>query len=573
MGLAASQARFLAITSRKMNCEFQSMQIAQDKLSVTRDLQSAATKYQNSLDATKLIWTTSIGETYELSYDLLMKPSALTDYQPYLITDRQGRIVLTDTMFQAAVDAGIIDDEGNPQGDASGRFTAGSTKTKNDNGDVISVTHPKDGDGSRDAFLLELVNKGELSSSMADKIIENMDYTKAGIGGEILDKTIAGVLSSTSFINKLSEREDKIENGKVTGYNDPVLDVGNKLIDLIKGDLGSTIASSSEDTSGFIITKNASVMSEADIKDLSLGDLLTGNYSITLMADPANAWSEDGNFRKILETFAELLGWDETGQNNITGTALNVDSESAMALDLAIDWTIQDLFKVTSNTSGTTNFQALANSVNAASNYNGVVTSDKNHNTISLTNMLKSFLTNFAIICDGASNTGFVINDTAGASRYATDDLNYSFLYGQDNSITDSDVLTGDFYNMLYNQICVNGATSDSTMRDLVSDPEYLMQAIKNGQLFISSLYTDGYYYQSAYSLIEGFDVVTDEEAIAQAEMEYEITKAKLNYKEESLDLKMKNIDTELSALTTEYDTVKNLISKNVEKVFTMFSS
>ena len=178
MGLAASQARFLAITSRKMNCEFQSMQIAQDKLSVTRDLQSAATKYQNSLDATKLIWTTSIGETYELSYDLLMKPSALTDYQPYLITDRQGRIVLTDTMFQAAVDAGIIDAEGNPQGDASGSFTAGSTKTKNDNGDVISVTHPKDGDGSRDAFLLELVNKGELSSSMADKIIENMDYCR-----------------------------------------------------------------------------------------------------------------------------------------------------------------------------------------------------------------------------------------------------------------------------------------------------------------------------------------------------------------------------------------------------------
>ena len=37
--------------------------------------------------------------------------------------------------------------------------------------------------------------------------------------------------------------------------------------------------------------------------------------------------------------------------------------------------------------------------------------------------------------------------------------------------------------------------------------------------------------------------------------------------------LKMKNIDTELSALTTEYDTVKNLISKNVEKVFTMFST
>lgn len=39
MGLAASQARFLAITARKMNCEFQSMQIAQEKLSTTRDME------------------------------------------------------------------------------------------------------------------------------------------------------------------------------------------------------------------------------------------------------------------------------------------------------------------------------------------------------------------------------------------------------------------------------------------------------------------------------------------------------------------------------------------------------
>ena len=89
MGLAASQARFLAITSRKMNCEFQSMQIAQDKLSVTRDLQSAATKYQNAMNATKLVWDTDTDEVYDLSYNLLMTPSALNDYNPYLITDTQ----------------------------------------------------------------------------------------------------------------------------------------------------------------------------------------------------------------------------------------------------------------------------------------------------------------------------------------------------------------------------------------------------------------------------------------------------------------------------------------------------
>lgn len=111
MGLAASQARFLAITSRKLNCEFQSMQIAQEKLSITRDQQKAAEEYQNSLNATKLVWDTVDDDVYDLSYDIMMKPSALNEYDPYLITDSQGKIVLSESMFQAAVKAGIIDEK------------------------------------------------------------------------------------------------------------------------------------------------------------------------------------------------------------------------------------------------------------------------------------------------------------------------------------------------------------------------------------------------------------------------------------------------------------------------------
>ena len=72
MGLAASQARFLAITSRKMNCEFQSMQIAQEKLSVTRDLQKASQEYQNSLSATKLVWDTEDNTVYDLPYVVMI---------------------------------------------------------------------------------------------------------------------------------------------------------------------------------------------------------------------------------------------------------------------------------------------------------------------------------------------------------------------------------------------------------------------------------------------------------------------------------------------------------------------
>ena len=100
MGLAASQARFLAITARKTQCELQSTQIAEDKLSVSNELTAATQQYQNALNATKLIWDSDgTGEhMYDVSYELLMKPSAANMYDPYLVTNSAGRIALNNKM-------------------------------------------------------------------------------------------------------------------------------------------------------------------------------------------------------------------------------------------------------------------------------------------------------------------------------------------------------------------------------------------------------------------------------------------------------------------------------------------
>ena len=166
MGLAASQARFLAITARKMNCEFQSMQIAQEKLSVTRDLQRASQDYQNSLNATKLVWDTQDDDVYDLSYGIMMTPSALNEYDPYLITNTQGKILLSDQMFEAALNANIIDSNGDPTGKT---FVGGEDATS---------------DGSRNAFLYQLGQKNQIEGSIADSIkkLGESGYTRSGIG-------------------------------------------------------------------------------------------------------------------------------------------------------------------------------------------------------------------------------------------------------------------------------------------------------------------------------------------------------------------------------------------------------
>ena len=118
MGIAACQARFLAITARKANCESDAMQIAQQKLSITRDQMKASNDYQAALNATKLAWATDGaglyynqaglgGDTYDLTYNLMMTPSVLNDYTPYMLTNRSGQIVLDPTMAAAAKAAGL----------------------------------------------------------------------------------------------------------------------------------------------------------------------------------------------------------------------------------------------------------------------------------------------------------------------------------------------------------------------------------------------------------------------------------------------------------------------------------
>ena len=545
MGLAASQARFLAITSRKMNCEFQSMQIAQEKLSVTRDLQKASQEYQNSLSATKLVWDTEDNTVYDLSYDVMMTPSMANDYNPYLVTDTKGKIVLSTSMFQAAVDAGVIDAKtGDPKAGTKTMGTDGSTN-----------------DGSRNAFLYQLGVKNQVTPETvtAVKNLGNKGYNNSGIGGEALDKTVANAFNTNSFISYMKKAEDD------SGNSIYALKVG----DILSNNGGYSFGTSKNELSNnqVLITKSGSPISESEMQKLTLGELLSGQYELTGRMD-AEA------MRKLAEAFLKSMGTTLGWQNGNIG-GLNVDDESDEALLQAMEFTLKCLNKDYDTSSGGKILSnSVTNAVNQAASTNSIVAGSNNVSSVSLTNMLKSFLTNFAVAIEGFDCGYYVTENDKKKSTYVTDDIGYQFLIKNDNtSIDEKDVLMADFYNQLYNNLCVNGASTDTNKQQQVTDKSYLSNALKNGQLFISSLNNDGYFYQGAYTLNGHVAEVADDDAIAQAEAEYNVTKNKLNYKEQTLELDMKNIDTELSSLTTEYDTVKNLISKNVEKIFTMFST
>ncbi len=559
MGLAASQARFLAITARKNNCELQSMQIAQEKLSITREQQKAAQEYQDSLSATKLVWDTVDDDVYDLSYDVLMKPTALNEYDPYLITDSQGKLVLSTSMFNAAVAAGVIDAK---TGDPKVSRFMGSTSSTND--------------GSRNAFLYQLGVQNQVDASTIDAIyaLGEQGYTSSGVGGAIIDKTLTNAMATNTFINYMQDAkytEDiKGADGSIIHAKGDAI-YGLNLVDLF-ADAGidicyTTSPDKDENKGDVIITNNGSVVTEEELKKLTLGDLIDGNYVMTGIMTPEEL--SQIAIEKVLTEMGNTLGMGAID----TVYGLSVDQESYDALNSAYEFGKQLLNPSDPKTSnGKIMSQSVSNAASEAQKINGIVQGTNGVSSVSISNILKSYLTNFAISMEGY-DLGLYVDDDVAGSSYVTDDINYYFVIKNDNAMSEQDALNADFYNMLYNQLCMNGASTDQTKQQQVTDPDYLNHALKNGQLFISSLNNDGYFYQGHYTLNGHVAEVADEDAIAQAEAEYNVKKSQLSYKEESLELELKNIDTELSALTTEYDTVKNLISKNVEKVFTLFSS
>ena len=547
MGLAASQARFLAITARKTDCELKSTQLAQDKLSVTNELTEATEQYQSSLNATKLIWDTDGSglNMYEVSYDLLMTPSALNMYDPYLVTDPSGRIALDARLAAAARNAKI---------DPKGGTTAS--------------------EAGREDFINALVQAGAITGSTGATILENAYSESAGVGGIPLDKTAAYAVSNETLANYLSDEAYKLDIKDVLGkFGETEFATGKK--------------------GGVNIAINGNAMSSVDsMKELTLGDLLQNEYTFLAsggdnegVAPGSNNCKEFMNAVFGCESSEDILDLS-LNTNSIFGkiatmltNLLGIDDASLKALDFAYNKIMQSYTNhnnvISAGKPGSTT--SAYNDANAKANeYNAVVyTSDEDlnkkenaYNAVNLTNLVNSFLTYYA---QQLSSSDYLVSRIDERSYYVTDDVSYMYTLRNEEAVTEKDLLITDFYNSLYNNICASGWTG--AYADYLGDEDYFQNALKNGQLFVSVLATDGYYYQEVYN-DNGYMVeVTDDDAIAQAELEFEIIKSKLNAKEEKLDIEMKNVDMEISSLTTEYDTVKNLISKNIEKVFTMFQS
>ena len=97
MGMAASQARLLTVTARINDIGYELMSLSATKMALANEADILALNYNEALNEKRLKWSNDAGATmYDLTYDTLMQPSQLNAYEPYMITDMAGKVVVDD---------------------------------------------------------------------------------------------------------------------------------------------------------------------------------------------------------------------------------------------------------------------------------------------------------------------------------------------------------------------------------------------------------------------------------------------------------------------------------------------
>lgn len=624
MGLATSQARFLCITARKADCEYKSTELAQQKLEITNQLSDISANYANAMNSTKLVWKNDLVENdYGLTYNLLMTPSAANDYNPYMVTTSSGAIVLNSEYAAAAKAAGISKAGGISSADGRDKFiaalvpggivtqdTANSimttdyVATKMDDGTLkldkanTSATTGNVGwnsgagmgstpldknsvDGMDKAALImsdligeQLVDWAQLittsseqiTSAKYDSTIKDYDVQikKAATALQYAEANTEDYTAKAAALNALKDaKADFIKNAKKNG----IVDITHDNFQMDNNSIRDT---------GFTVVSNGTITYDEDtIKKMTIGDLLSSN--IVLMTQNQSADKMSKYATKLMESIASIFGYRNSGHG------LNMDSKSNEALEFAMTM-VKNINLKASNaiTQGSscddkamTNNSAYVN----ANDYNRIGVGQKNilgtdikagtsYQAVSVSNLLSSFLTYYDNYMNGNSSA-YVVGKRVDTSAFVTDDRNYRYFAEAEGTATSQKEKLADFYDQLYNNLCEKGWREDAS----VQDNEYLENALKTGRYAMSSLHEDGYFYQTRYNETGYIVEETDSDAIARAEAEFTQKKAELTYKEDAIDMKSKKLDAEISSLSTEYDTVKQLISKSIEKTFQMFQN
>lgn len=134
-----------------------------------------------------------------------------------------------------------------------------------------------------------------------------------------------------------------------------------------------------------------------------------------------------------------------------------------------------------------------------------------------------------------------------------------------------------DYYTKLYERM--GGGTSikyftvSGDEDSKINNSDWISAQLQNGGLNLEKVVNGAWEPTSASGDSTNFTTKDDDAAIAKAEAKYNSDMDEIETKDKRLDLELKNIDTEHSALQTEKESVTTIINKNIERSFKIFDA
>lgn len=106
----------------------------------------------------------------------------------------------------------------------------------------------------------------------------------------------------------------------------------------------------------------------------------------------------------------------------------------------------------------------------------------------------------------------------------------------------------------------------------LASSRQWIEYALESGLCTMTQVNSENSWKSIGYANCADITEETDETAVTIAEAEYKLATQKIQAKDQRFDMELKNIDTEHTALQTEYDSIKNAMNENIKRTFKYFT-
>ncbi len=615
MGMSASQARLLSITSRLTNNEFRSQTITNSKLRLAEKSQEASADYMDALNSQQLVFGI-YGDNGGYSTEKLT-PALIYDYAPlknqYALVNPAGKLLVS------AVDANNFKatiDEENPLSAFLDKYGLLENKTYTQKVETINPNYEDElaeYEAQRpayDAYIQYLDDKEQYDKDYNDWLLRNgyndkSDYDAAyakyeqELAQENLYEIFASVVGTSDTVTSTGAQGHYYR--ALHGNADCYLHVLNVLFDYN----GTNLSKATRDTS------------------------ITGT-TVTFQGEDGGMTTTDGMTEEEKQKMAQISGllserycdgdddFNTRGAQNLLKAARD-DGREPTRLEI-----LRSDFKETVNGDVTYSYEKKTLEQKVIDLYYTILNKDLLGVTNDdMTEMLMNFTdgdmkklapeapeappteptpvppaecpakpSNVFVEYKEASET--VVNDKDKAQWYTN--LWY-MMNGSDtvNKIKQKEIFD-DEKNESYSVFIVDSAEKSGkggtyeVFEDLnlFKSSDWLQFALEHGMVTmvqaqynnpaadngkVPELTSEGITWKSIiYTNASDIRSQEDEVKIAIAEVKYKNAIREIENKDKKFDQDLKKLDTEHTALQTEYDSIKEVISKNVDRSFKAFS-